>query len=118
MIAKKPLAVACACALACMSLSAQESPTPKEPESAELEQIVVTGSNLKGVDLAEAQPIKVLDAEDIARTGAQTLGELLQEVSELGGGTGNFSTANSGSNTRIGRVRHIARRNQTSGKSR
>ncbi len=97
MIAKKPLAVACACALACMSLSAQESPTPKEPESAELEQIVVTGSNLKGVDLAEAQPIKVLDAEDIARTGAQTLGELLQEVSELGGGTGNFSTANSGS---------------------
>lgn len=97
MFAKKPLAVACAFALACPSIFAQSADTTAATTDTEtLEEIVVTGSNLKGVDLAEAQPITIIDENDIKELGAQTIGELLAEISELGGGTGNFSAAQSG----------------------
>lgn len=89
----KPLVVACALALASPSLFAQDS-APADAET--LDKIVVTGTNLKGIDLEDAQPVVVIDAEDIKELGAQSITDLLQEISELGGGTGNFGTAQSG----------------------
>ena len=61
-----------------------------------LDRVVVTGSNLRGVDLAEAQPVVVLDRAAIEASGATTIPDLVRQISESGGGTGNFSTANSG----------------------
>jgi iron complex outermembrane receptor protein len=91
----KPLVVACAAALASLSAVAQTS-DPSIADAKKLDTVVVTGTNLKGVDVAESQPVIVIDADDIQQTGAQTITDLLQQVSQRGGGTGNFSTATSG----------------------
>jgi outer membrane receptor protein involved in Fe transport len=95
-----PLAFAVAMALAAPLAHAQTSPTPpaeaEEGEAVTLDAVTVTGSNLRGIDLQEAQPITILDAEDIKQFGASNVADLLKQVTETGGGTGNFSTANSG----------------------
>jgi len=97
-----PLAVAVAMALAIPALHAQEvdttaaTTTESTVDSVTLDRITVTGSNLRGIDLQEAQPITVIDAEDIKAFGATTVTDLLKQVSETGGGTGNFTTATSG----------------------
>ncbi|MBK8283419.1 MAG: TonB-dependent receptor [Ahniella sp.] len=96
MNAMKPLVVACAMALAVPSLQAQVGGNAPADDAEALEQIVVTGSNLKGVDLAEAQPVTIIDADDIAASGAQTITELMQNLTQSGGGTGNFTAATSG----------------------
>jgi len=94
-----PLAFAVAMALAAPLAHAQTNPTPadtNEDEAVTLDAVTVTGSNLRGIDLQEAQPITILDAEDIKQFGASNVADLLKQVTETGGGTGNFSTANSG----------------------
>jgi outer membrane receptor protein involved in Fe transport len=93
MLPIKPLSAAIALLLA-TSVAAQT--TPAEDDTETLDTVTVTGTNLRGVDLAEAQPITILDAEDIRRIGATSVSDVLRQVSELGGGTGNFTTANSG----------------------
>ena len=95
-----PLAFAVAMALAAPLAYAQTTPTApadtEEDETVVLDAVTVTGSNLRGIDLQEAQPVTILDAEDIKQFGASNVGDLLKQVTETGGGTGNFSTANSG----------------------
>ena len=95
-----PLAFAVAMALAAPLAHAQTTSTaPAETDddpAVTLDAVTVTGSNLRGIDLQEAQPITILDAEDIKQFGASNVGDLLKQVTETGGGTGNFSTANSG----------------------
>jgi outer membrane receptor protein involved in Fe transport len=95
-----PLAVAVAMALAAPVAVAQSAADAAAPvaseEAVRLDAVNVTGSNLRGIDLQEAQPVIVIDAEDIKAFGATNVGDLLKQVSETGGGTGNFSTANSG----------------------
>lgn len=95
-----PLAFAVALALAAPVAVAQSGTTPPAEGDAEeavtLDAVTVTGSNLRGIDLQEAQPITIIDAEAIRQFGANTVGDLLKQVTETGGGTGNFSTANSG----------------------
>jgi outer membrane receptor protein involved in Fe transport len=94
-----PLAIAVLVALAAPAYAqtaagaATESPSQ---DAQNLDRIVVTGSNLRGIDLQEAQPVTVIDAEDIKQFGATTVTDLLKQVSEAGGGTGNFTTSNSG----------------------
>jgi iron complex outermembrane recepter protein len=93
----KPLAIAVAMALACQIAAAQDAAETAEDEARRLEQITVTGTNLKGIDLEEAQPVVSFSAEDIRQLGVQTVSELLRQLSQLGGGTGNFTEASSGS---------------------
>lgn len=73
--------------------AAQNDPTQTPSE---LDTVIVTGSNLKGIDLEEAQPITIFTSRDIRELGATSIADLLEEVSEAGGGTGNFTTSNSG----------------------
>lgn len=61
-----------------------------------IERVEVTGSRLKGVDLEGTQPLVVLSAEDIKKSGASNLYELLKDVGQLRGGSGTFSTSESG----------------------
>jgi iron complex outermembrane recepter protein len=74
----------------------QPAPPAQGDAQTELDAIVVTGSNLRGIDMQEAQPVIVIDRAEIEQFGAGTVGDVLKQVSETGGGTGNFSTANSG----------------------
>ena len=96
MLSKKPLSATIALLLA-TSVAAQ-SPTPatNEDDTQTLDTVNVTGSNLRGVDLAEAQPVQVIDAVQIERLGLQSIADALKLVTETGGGTGNFNTASSG----------------------
>ncbi|MCG6117435.1 MAG: TonB-dependent receptor [Aquimonas sp.] len=87
----KLLSVAVATALFSCVAVAQEP-----AESTELGQIQVTGSNIRGIDLQEAQPVLVLDEEDFRQLGAVTVGDLVTQISASRGGTGSFSTGNSG----------------------
>ncbi|MBP6627446.1 MAG: TonB-dependent receptor, partial [Arenimonas sp.] len=104
-----PLALAVAMALAAPFAAAQTAaPAAPQPaatveeagkaaaDAVTLDAVTVTGSNLRGIDLQEAQPITFIDAADLKRFGASTVGDVLKQVTETGGGTGNFSTANSG----------------------
>jgi len=68
------------------------APAPK------VEKIEVTGSNIKRVDAESASPIQVITAEEIRRSGRQTVTELLRElpINAAGGlteltGSGSFS---------------------------
>ena len=96
-----PLAIAISLLLSA-PVAAQDTTTPAAPQDApatqqnDLDTIVITGSNLRGIDLQEAQPVIVLDSADLKQIGASTVGDALKQVSETGGGTGNFSTSNSG----------------------
>ncbi len=100
MIRIHPLAAAISLLLASAPIWAQQTTTPIDNDSgetpAELDAVVVTGSNLKGIDLEEAQPVTILTRDDIRELGASTIADLLEDVSEAGGGTGNFTTSNSG----------------------
>ncbi|GEA10200.1 TonB-dependent receptor [Alteromonas sp. KUL49] len=61
-----------------------------------VERIQVTGTNIRGVDMEGAQPLTVLTAEDIAKTGASTISDLMRTVSQTRGGLGSFDTTQSG----------------------
>ena len=94
----KPLAVAVAMALSSHAF-AQTQPstsTNQNDEAKTIDAVVVTGSNIKGVDLAKSQPVVVITAQDIKESGAISVTDLISKISETGGGTGNFSTTSSG----------------------
>ncbi|WP_027671521.1 TonB-dependent receptor domain-containing protein [Rheinheimera baltica] len=65
-------------------------------EEQKIEKIQVTGSRIKGVDLEGTQPLVVISADDIKNSGASTVYDLLKDVGQLRGGSGTFSTSESG----------------------
>ena len=73
---------------------AQESQPANDEQ--EIEVINVTGTNIIGVDLEGSQPLRILDAEDIAKSGAATIADLMRTVSQTRGGVGSFNTMQSG----------------------
>lgn len=67
-------------------------------QAQKVEKIEVTGSNIKRVDIETAAPIQVITAEEIRRSGRQTVTEVLREltINAAGGltelsGSGSFS---------------------------
>jgi len=62
-----------------------------------VERIEVTGSRIKGVDLEGTQPVTIISSENISRSGATSVIELLQDLPQLKGGAGTFTTSESGS---------------------
>ena len=86
-------AICAGLALASMPALAQQTTTTEEQD---IEVINVTGSFIKGVDVAGAQPLTVLTAEDIAKTGANTIADLMRTINQTRGGVGSFTTAQSG----------------------
>jgi iron complex outermembrane recepter protein len=74
---------------------AQQTPAPTPQK---IEKIEVTGSNIKRVDAETAAPVQIITAEEIRRSGKQTVTELLRElpINAAGGlteltGSGSFS---------------------------
>ncbi|MEO8385676.1 MAG: Plug domain-containing protein, partial [Betaproteobacteria bacterium] len=67
-----------------------QSPAPQQVEKVE-----VTGSNIKRVDAETASPITVITSEEIRRSGATTVQELLNNLSfSSGGALTDVSTGN------------------------
>ncbi|MDR7123068.1 TonB-dependent receptor domain-containing protein [Rheinheimera soli] len=53
-----------------------------------VERIEVTGSRIKRTDLENAQPVLMISAEDIARSGLTSVGDVLKEISTNGASLG------------------------------
>lgn len=91
------IAAAVAMALASPSALAQDAADPK------LTRVVVTGTHLKRVDSETASPVQVLGRQEIEQTGAQTVAEILGNltsndhgaISDLGG-TNSWASGASG----------------------
>ena len=92
---KRILVQAIAVALFSLNLAANAQESEME-ETAELDKLTITGSHIKGVDLEGALPTIVIDRETIDESGADSIVDLLQNLPELGGGTGTFSTSTAG----------------------
>lgn len=71
-----------------------------------VEEIVVTGTHIKGADFAGALPVSVLNQEDIGLTGAVTGDELLRSIPQMGAVGFNESTT-TGVNAARGDVNSI-----------
>jgi len=84
--------------LSYLSLCISSAVFAQEPTDEEetVERIQVTGSNIRGANMEGAQPLTVLTSEDIARTGASTISELMRTVTQARGGVGTFDTTQSG----------------------
>ncbi|MBV7315978.1 TonB-dependent siderophore receptor [Shewanella sp. NIFS-20-20] len=74
-----------ACALAVLTVMAAPSMAEET-----IEKIEVTGSHIKRIDLEGASPITVISADDIIKSGAQDVSQLLRKLPISGNGT--FST--------------------------
>ncbi|MDP4527985.1 TonB-dependent receptor [Alkalimonas delamerensis] len=86
------LATAITTALISGALLADEQAT----EGAKVERIEITGSRIRGVDLEGTQPLVVISSEDIKNSGASDIYELLRDLGQVRGGSGTFSTSESG----------------------
>ncbi len=87
------LLATCGFALSPISLAFAEQAQDSEKE---IEKIVVTGSQIKGVDLEGMQPMVVLSAKDIKGSGASSVSELMMQLTQTRGGEGSFTTSESG----------------------
>jgi Outer membrane cobalamin receptor protein len=61
-----------------------------------LQTVVVTGSNIRRVDLETSNPVVTIDAAAIKATGKLTLGDIVQELPAVTGGNINPQVNNSG----------------------
>src|ERR1043165_7680525 len=60
--------------------TAQAQTTTSDQKSQSLETIVVTGSNIRRVDIETANPVVTIDAAAIQNTGKLTLGDIVQSL--------------------------------------
>lgn len=68
-------------ALASSPVMAQD----QDDDSAQLDRVQVTGSRISRVDIEGANPVTVLNRDDIKRTGVTDIGELIQEIPSITG---------------------------------
>lgn len=83
-------------ALSSSPVFAQDS----EEEAADLDRVQVTGSRISRVDVEGANPVTILDRDDIKRTGITDLGELVQDLPMMSGSPIS-SQRNNGGNGRV-----------------
>lgn len=83
-------------ALALASLCFASNTFAQETNEQAVEKITITGSQIKGVDLEGMQPMVVLSSEYIKNSGASTVSELMSQITQTRGGTGSFTTSESG----------------------
>jgi len=80
MYQRTKIAVAVTLAVSAMSAFAQTATT----ETAPLQRVEVTGSRIRAVDLATAQPVQVMSQEQIQKSGLVTVGDILNTLSAAG----------------------------------
>jgi iron complex outermembrane receptor protein len=73
------IAVAVTLAVSAMSAFAQST-----TDATQLQRVEVTGSRIRAVDLATAQPVQVMSQEQIQKSGLVTVGDILNTLSAAG----------------------------------
>lgn len=97
----RAIRVAVGCSLVAGSAYAQDAQLVDQA----VEEITVTGTHIKGLDTEGAVQVVQIDRDEIEASGATSPIELLQQLTQTGGGSGTFSTATGGplsSNTPVG----------------
>ena len=85
----------CLIMAACLLSPVSQSTFAQEDEPA-IEEIVVTGSRIPRADLDGVAPVATYSAEDIARSGATSIGQLLREIPSVAGGAQTTQINNGG----------------------
>ena len=85
--------------LALVSTSASAQTTPAPASSQQLERVEVTGSSIKRIEGETALPVQVITREDIQRSGASSVEQLMQTVSAVTSSGGNVAASASGATT-------------------
>jgi outer membrane receptor protein involved in Fe transport len=94
---KLPAAVSVPVLLAALpAAQAQTAAAPADQKTQALETIVVTGSNLRRVDIETANPVITIDKSAIQQSGKVTLGDLVQDLPAISGPVTNPRVNNSG----------------------
>ena len=83
------------------AIAAAEAEAEAEIAKAEGETIYVTGSAIKRKEVATPSPITVVGATDIANTGVNHIGDILQDLPEQSGGLSSQSNNNAGTSLGI-----------------
>ena len=78
---------------------AQDTGTPPPTKSQSLETIVVTGSNIRRVDIETASPVVTIDRAQIQASGKVNLGDLVQDLPSMAGLAMNPQVNNGGVGT-------------------
>ncbi len=73
-----------------------QSADTTEQKNQSLETIVVTGSNIRRVDIETANPVLTIDHAQIQASGKLTLGDLVQELPSMAGNATNPNVNNGG----------------------
>jgi outer membrane receptor protein involved in Fe transport len=79
------LALSLGVAAAAAPLASAQAQTPDNQNSQSLETIVVTGSNIRRVDIETANPVVTIDRAQIQASGKVNLGDLVQQLPSMGG---------------------------------
>ncbi len=66
------------------ALAQQQSPEGANDQASQVEDIIVVGSQIRGASTTAALPVVVIDAEEIAATGASSGDELLRTIPQMG----------------------------------
>ncbi len=93
LFARSPIAMAVAVAALGLSMPLQAQEADSESM---MEEVIVTGTHIKGLDLKGATKVVQISREEIAESGAEGLGELMQDLTITGGGAGTFTTSTAG----------------------
>ena len=75
---------------------AQDAGTAQPPKSQSLETIVVTGSNIRRVDIETASPVVTIDRAQIQASGKVNLGDLVEQLPQMAGQAMNPQQNNGG----------------------
>jgi len=84
--------------LACLAVTpaAAQNADSGDKKSQNLETIVVTGSNIRRVDMETANPVLTIDHAAIEKSGKVTLGDLIQQLPAIAGNAMNPNVNNGG----------------------
>ncbi|MDE1899005.1 MAG: TonB-dependent receptor [Xanthomonadaceae bacterium] len=64
--------------------AAQPAPTPEAGKTTRLEAVEVTGSRIRGADIATQTPVITITAKDIQQAGLTSIGDVLQQLTSSG----------------------------------
>jgi iron complex outermembrane receptor protein len=82
-----PAASAAAALLCAGSAGAQQAPASSSNGSADLQEIVVTGSMIKRTDTETPAPVQIITSEDLVNSGYTNVVDVLRNLSANGSGT-------------------------------
>jgi outer membrane receptor protein involved in Fe transport len=87
-------AVASTCGVG--TAQAQQGPTTAPEAGPELQEVVVTGSRIRRIDTETANPVLVIDQQQIQASGITQVGDLLQRIPSISGQATNPNVNNGG----------------------